>query len=145
MRPIPLHLGALALAATLVAAGPLRAQTSTCTWGCHCEGTGCSCNSNGSGASCDTGGTGCAVTRCPKSVTLKLAPDGTPVQLASAAFRRPASGTRTAAAAPPLRLRWEYVSQGRSAARHCSGVVIARYFDPAAADAVRRRQHIVSI
>jgi hypothetical protein len=144
MRFNPLHPAALGLAAIVAAAGPARAQASTCTWGCHCEGTGCSCNSRGSGSSCDTGGTGCAVTKCPTAVTLKLAPDGTPVRLASAAVRRSAAGAGTRAE-QPLRMRWEYVSQGRSAARHCSGVVIARYFDPAAAAAVRRRQHTVSI
>ncbi|HEV7588703.1 MAG TPA: hypothetical protein VGO40_11370 [Longimicrobium sp.] len=141
MRLIPLQL-ALALATVFVAAEPARAQTSTCVWGCHCEGNGCGCNSNGSGSGCDTGGTGCMVTRCGKTIALQLAPDGTPVRLAAAAPGAPA-GARAAGA--PLRMRWEYVSQGRSAARHCSGVVIARYFDPVAAGAVRRRQHTVSI
>ena len=145
MRLIPLHLAALALASTFVAAGPARAQTSTCVWGCHCEGNGCGCNSNGSGSGCDAGGTGCVVTRCGKTVALQIAPDGTPVQLASVAVRRPGAPAGGSAAGQPLRMRWEYVSQGRSAARHCSGVVIARYFDPVAAAAVRRRQHTVSI
>jgi hypothetical protein len=139
MRSTPLHLSVLALAATLVAAGPARAQ---CTWGCHCEGSGCGCNSNGSGSSCDTGGTGCAVKKCGTEINLKLAPDGAPVRLASTGAT--GATANAAAAGQPLRLRWEYVSPGRSAARHCTGVVIARYFDPTAAALVRRRQHTVS-
>jgi hypothetical protein len=129
-----------ALAATTAA----RAQANSCTWGCHCEGNGCGCNSYGSGSSCDTGGTGCAVTKCdPKSLVLRLAPDGTPVQLASSSAPRPAAGD--ASATPPVRTRWEYVSRGRSAARSCTGVVVARYFDRTAAASVRRQQRVVAI
>ena len=143
MRLNPFHVVALAVA--FAAAGPAHAQTSTCVWGCHCEGNACGCNSNGSGSGCDTGGTGCVVTRCGKTLALQLARDGTPVQLASVRPRGRGAPVAARAAAQPLRMRWEYVSQGRSAARHCSGVVIARYFDPVAAATVRRRQHTLSI
>jgi hypothetical protein len=123
---------ALALAGALYA-GPAAAQ---CIWGCACVGRSCGCNSNGSGERCDTGGHGCVVSMCDAGGMALLAPDGSPVRLAAANGPAPAAAVQS---------RWEYRGHGRSVARHCSGVVVARYFDRSAAAAVRARQRTLVI
>lgn len=139
MRSMLVYLCGFALVTAASTATPAVAQ-STCVWGCHCEGSGCACNSNGSGGSCDTGGSGCAVMKCVPVHVMRLAPDGSPVRLAALESVPP-----RATSEGPLRVRWEYVARGRSAARDCSGVVVARYFDPRLAATVRRRQQTISI
>jgi hypothetical protein len=144
MKPTLLLLSVVAA----VWAAPAPAQ-STCVWGCHCEGSSCGCNSRGSGGSCDTGGSGCVVTKCGTEEVLRLAPDGSVVRLASSpaarrAAPRPAAPEPTAAH-PQVRARWEYVALGRSVARHCTGVVIAHYYAPPVAAALRARQGSISI
>jgi hypothetical protein len=115
------------------------AAAQNCPWGCYCQSTWCSCNTHGSGSSCQANDSGCIVYTCAPVKVLGLAPDGSAVRLASL------EADPARAEATPLHVRWEYVSRGRSAARDCSGVVVARYLDHRLAAAVRRRQQTISI
>lgn len=144
MRRMTKVLGAVAVAllAIVSSAGSARAQGS-CVWGCLCQGNACECNSNGSGSSCATGGTGCVVTKCDTEIRpVGFAADGSVIRLAS--WTRPRASS-PAGRLPAGNAHWEYVARGRAVARHCSGVVVLRYFHPDAAAAVRRRQQVIVI
>jgi len=150
---------ALALAGALFA-GTAAAQ---CTWGCACVGNACGCNSNGLGERCVTGGRGCVVSMCDAGGMALLAPGGSPVRLAAAPAGSAGTAAPTAAAArmdarganaaetpalfatAAIQSRWEYHGRGRSVARHCSGVIVARYFDRSAAATTRARQRTLVI
>jgi hypothetical protein len=129
---------ALLIAQAAFAPAPADAQ---CTWGCTCMGSACGCNSNGNGGRCDASGSGCVVTKCTEKAMLYFAPDGSVVRLASADGGDPASEPQAQPAAPQAELggttRWEAAQDGRSVARHCSGVVVARYYAVAEAAAIR--------
>lgn len=154
------------LAAALAVSVAPSAAAAQCKWGCMCEGNACGCNSRGSGGTCATGGEGCVVTGCmPLSTTLSLpaelefTPDGSVVVQAPGAGRpmdpRSLSFASFAPASAPadgpapggeaLDGRWEYVAPGRAVARHCSGMVVARYFDRDAAEAARKRSRVLRI
>ena len=148
---------ALLAAVAAVSAAPSRAAAQ-CQWGCTCEGNACGCNSKGSGGRCDAGGTGCVVTGCmPTNTSVELTPDGTVLQVAVAeqagdsrmvafaGFTRAAEPREVPRAEEELGGRWEYVASGRAVARHCSGMVVARYFDPDAAEAARKRSRAIRI
>lgn len=129
-------LGAVAACTAIVT--PAAAQN--CVWGCYCHDNWCSCNTRGSGGSCEADGTGCTVYGCVPVKVMRLAPDGSPVRLAS--LEPDAAGSPVDG---PLNVRWEYVARGRAAARDCTGVVVARYLDHGTASSVRRRQHMIWI
>jgi hypothetical protein len=139
--------GGLMMAASL-AVTPVTAEAQ-CHWGCHCEANMCGCNRNGSGSSCDNGGTGCMVVGCNSQVTqVEFAPDGSIVRFASTTPApvadkavEPAAMDSPEAMAVALggSYRWEYLADGRSVARHCSGLILARYYDPAVAAALREQ------
>jgi hypothetical protein len=138
-----------------------------CKWGCKCMDNARGCNSNGNGGSCDAGGTGCVVSGClpvkigsnsaGRTVELEFTADGAVVQVVHAPravdARSITLASFTPAAARPagrrgvqeLGGRWEYVAPGRAVARHCSGMVVARYFDRDAADAARKRSRTIRI
>jgi hypothetical protein len=104
-------------------------------------GSACGCNSNGNGGRCDASGSGCVVTQCHEAM-LFFAPDGSVVRLASAEAGDAAAEQRQAPAARPEAelggtTRWEATQDGRSVARHCSGVVVARYYAAAEVAAIR--------
>ncbi|HEX8433385.1 MAG TPA: hypothetical protein VF625_18995 [Longimicrobium sp.] len=116
-----------------------------CKWGCACQGTSCGCNSRGNGADCVASGTGCVVGTCgAEDHGVAFAPDGSVVRLASQA--RPDT-TMGAELTPSLgeTARWEFVSAGHSVARHCSGIIVARYFDSATAAALRDRDRTLTL
>lgn len=147
--------GALLTAAAAIAAVPAAAEAQ-CHWGCTCEGNACGCNRNGSGSKCDNGGTGCVVTGCNVEMTLlEFAPDGSIARFASrAADADAAEPVREAkAAATPEGLvqeiggsfRWESLEEGRSVARHCSGLILGRYYDRRTAAALREETRTLSI
>ena len=101
----------------------------------------CGCNSNGNGGRCDASGSGCVVTQCNEAM-LFFAPDGSVVRLASAEAGNAAAEQREALATRPEAelggtTRWEATQDGRSVARHCSGVVVARYYAAAEAAVLR--------
>ncbi|HET7464419.1 MAG TPA: hypothetical protein VFJ82_24380 [Longimicrobium sp.] len=145
MRRIPLILAAAAALLAAPAALPTAAQAQ-CTWGCTCRDSACGCNSNGSGSSCVNGGNGCVVYKCgSEQGPLVLGADGSVVRVASLATASAAWSAPGPFAAVAVQSRWEYRSPGRSVARHCSGVVVARYFDRTAAAAVRRRQRTLTV
>ncbi|HEX9937205.1 MAG TPA: hypothetical protein VGB15_08780 [Longimicrobium sp.] len=140
MRPISLIIATAAL--LLAFPVPAAAQ---CTWGCACRESACGCNSTGSGSGCVNGGNGCVVYRCAaEEGPVVLAPDGSAARPALDGTGKPAE-MRTLFAAAPVQSRWEYRAPGRSVARHCSGIVVARYFDRTAAADVRRRQRTLTI
>lgn len=158
---------AMALLGSIAAVSAVpSAAAAQCKWGCMCEGNACGCNSRGSGGNCATGGDGCVVSGClPTSTTMNLprdlefTPDGSavmrstgaqramdPRSLSFASFSSVApSATDGQAGAQALDGRWEYVAPGRAVARHCSGMVVARYFDRDAADAARKRSRLLRI
>lgn len=131
-----------------------------CKWGCKCMETSCACNSFGDGGRCDASGSGCVVSGC---IPTNMAGDGERVTAGldfaldgsvhfvvhEAGAPAPAAGTFASlpgGAREPapegrgaLDGRWEYVAPGRSVARHCSGVVVARYYDRDTAAAARER------
>lgn len=131
---------AAALSAAAVALAPARAEAQ-CSWGCACMGNACGCNSNGNGSRCDASGSGCVVTGC-NITRLYFAPDGSVVRLVPAEADAPAGEqTEEPAARPDEDLggttRWEAAQGGRSVARHCSGVVVARYYAAEEVAAIR--------
>ena len=136
-------------AALLVAVGAIGAAPSTaaaqCTYGCACEGGSCGCNSNGNGGRCDASGSGCVVKACNAELEpITFAPDGSIVRFASATR----GGTDPAPEASPElggATRWEFVSGGHSVARHCSGVVVGRYYDPKTAAALREKDRTLTL
>ena len=136
----------IAIIVTLALAGALFARDAAaqCIWGCNCSGSACGCNSNGAGGSCATGGRGCVVTMCAVENRMMLAPDGSVVSLMETREKE-TSGARALVAPTTVQSRWEYRGPGRSVARHCSGVVVARYFDRSTAAAVRARQRVMTI
>lgn len=115
-----LSLGAVAMTPSEAAA--------QCQWGCACTGDACGCNSNGNGGRCDATASGCVVSGCT-GTKMSFAPDGSAAQFA-ANDANPAS-------------RWEWVANGREVERACSGLVIARRFSAAEADAVRRQHRTI--
>ncbi|HEX8276470.1 MAG TPA: hypothetical protein VF615_27770 [Longimicrobiaceae bacterium] len=154
------------LAAALAVTVTPSAAAAQCQWGCTCEGNACGCHAKGSGGRCDAGGTGCVVSGCmPLSTTMRLpielefTLDGSVVAQSPGAGRpvdpRVLSFASFAPASAPadgpapgveaLDGRWEYVAPGRAVARHCSGMVVARYFDRDAADAARKRSRLLRI
>ncbi|HEX2079958.1 MAG TPA: hypothetical protein VHG08_19730 [Longimicrobium sp.] len=144
----------LAAAAASIAPFPQQAEAQ-CKWGCRCMDNACGCNSNGSGSSCDNGGNGCVVTGCDSQVTqVEFAPDGSIVRFASTT-PAPSAGdaVQSVTADSPEAMavalggsyRWEYLADGRSVARHCSGLILARYYDPAAAAALREQTRTLSL
>jgi len=144
MRRIPWILAAAALLA-MPAAFP-KAAHAQCTWGCTCRDNACGCNSNGSGSSCVNGGNGCVVYKCASDQgPLVLGADGSVVRVASLATPLARLAAPGPFAAVAVHSRWEYRAPGRSVARHCSGVVVARYFDRTAAAAVRHRQRTLTV
>ncbi|HET7232137.1 MAG TPA: hypothetical protein VFJ16_19175 [Longimicrobium sp.] len=141
MRRISL-IAAVAAALFLAHAAFAKPALAQCTWGCMCQGTACGCNSNGSGSSCTTGGSGCVVYKCgAETGPLVFGADGSPVRVATIGL--PARSLSPFGVS--VRSRWEYRTAGRSVARHCSGVVVARYFDRGAAAAVRQRQRTLVV
>lgn len=135
----------LVIAAAAFAPAPVLAQ---CSWGCTCMGDACGCNSNGNGGRCDAGGSGCVVTRCGTAVTFYFAPDGAVVRLAVAeAAAGDAEPEGTVVPDPDLggTTRWEAASSGRSLARHCSGVVLARYYAREEAAAIREASRMLTL
>lgn len=145
MRRIPLLLAATAALLAAQAALPAAARAQ-CTWGCMCQGSACGCNSNGSGSSCVNGGTGCVVYKCgAEQGPLVLGADGSVVRVASLATPLSRLAIPAPFAAVAVQSRWEYRAPGRSVARHCSGVVVARYYDRTAAAAVRHRQRTLTV
>lgn len=137
----------LALAA--LAAVPAAAEAQ-CSWGCACMGTACGCNSNGNGGRCDASGSGCVVTQCNES-RLYFAPDGSVLRFASA--ESPSGAAEPEQAEAPLdprselggTTRWEAAPDGRSLARHCSGVVLARYYAREDAAAIREASRTLTL
>jgi hypothetical protein len=145
MRRFSLILAAAATLLAVPAAFPKTAQAQ-CTWGCVCRDNACGCNSNGSGSSCVNGGTGCVVYKCDSEQgPLVLGADGSVVRLASLATPRARLAAPEPFAGVAVHSRWEYRAPGRSLARHCSGVVVARFFDRTAAAAVRHRQRTLTV
>ncbi|MBW3656617.1 MAG: hypothetical protein KY444_10980 [Gemmatimonadetes bacterium] len=138
---------ALTVASAALTPGTAEAQ---CTYGCACEKGACGCNSNGNGDRCDAGGTGCVVSKCGTEEELAFAPDGSVIRLASAAVdedpaRQPAGNEPAPTGAMSGSTRWEYVSDGHSVARNCSGVVVARYYDARTAAAIRRKDSTLTL
>lgn len=131
---------AAALSVAAVALAPAQGEAQ-CSWGCACLGNSCGCNSNGNGSRCDASGSGCVVAGC--NVTrLYFAPDGSVVRLASAEADAPAAEQPEEPATSADEdlggsIRWEAAQDGRAVARHCSGVVVARYYAAAEAAAIR--------
>ena len=128
MKNVLLMIGSaavLSLASVAVTPSTAAAQ---CTWGCACMGTAFGCNSNGNGGRCDATASGCVVSGCT-GTKMSFAPDGSAAQFA-ANDAKPKS-------------RWEWVANGREVERACSGVVIARRFDAAEADAIRRQHRTI--
>lgn len=157
---------AMALFASFAAISAVpSAAAAQCKWGCMCEGNACGCNSRGSGGSCATGGDGCVVSGCmPLSTTMRLphdlefTPDGSVVvqsmgaqrsadarSLLFASFAPAAAPGKVQAGGQALDGRWEYVAPGRAVARHCSGMIVAHYFDRDAAEAARSRSRLIRI
>ena len=164
-RLVPLAVALLA-ALGAVSAAPSGAAAQ-CQWGCTCLESSCGCNSNGNGRRCDASGSGCAVTGCApvniedarvgRTAELEFTPDGAVVQvvrperaadprsLSFASYAPAAAQPEAAPSAQALGGRWEYVAPGRAVARHCSGMVVARYFDHDAAEAARKRSRSLRI
>ena len=130
----------LAVAALAFAPASAEAQ---CSWGCACAGSACGCNSNGNGGRCDSGATGCVVSACNET-RLYFAPDGSVLRFASAETTQGVANEvkEDAPLQPQSELggttRWEAAQDGRSVARHCSGVVLARYYAREEAAAIRQ-------
>lgn len=151
--PISLVTGlVLATVALVTCPYSARAQgesSGTCQWGCLCRGNACGCNSNGSGKDCALGGNGCVVTMCEQEQIslLVIAPDGSLVPLPAryAAERDPAGAGNDETNTQPSTGRWEFVSAGRSVARHCSGLITRRYYDREVAADIRDRERTLSI
>ena len=159
---------ALVAAVSAISASPSSAAAQ-CKWGCKCMDNACGCNSLGNGGRCDAGGSGCVVSGCVpvniesvggrRTAGLEFTPSGAVVQVVraeraadprSASFAGFGPAAAMERAAEPrgeqvLDGRWEYVSPGRAVARHCSGMVVAHYFDPDAADAARRRSAAITL
>lgn len=141
-------LALLFAAAAATALLPQQAEAQ-CKWGCRCMDNACGCNQNGSGSSCDNGGNGCVVTMCDVQVTrVEFAPDGSVVRFASTTSAPSAGGPMAVVTTDPPEAvavalgggyRWEYLADGRSVARHCSGLILARYYDPGLAAALREQ------
>jgi hypothetical protein len=139
-RWIPSLMIGAALSLAAIAFAPAQAPAQ-CTWGCACMGSSCGCNGNGNGSRCDASGSGCVVTGCSQT-RLFFAPDGSVVRLASTEAAGPvAEQTEDPVPRPDEDLggitRWEAAQNGRSVARHCSGVVVARYYPAAEVAAIR--------
>lgn len=135
---------ALALAAVALAPAPARAQ---CSWGCTCINNACGCNMNGNGGRCDATATGCVVSGC-SATRLFFAPDGSVARLASVEDAEGAAEPRQAGVAdagPGGTTRWEAARDGRSLARHCSGVVLARYYPRDQAAAIREASRTLTL
>ncbi|HEX8276469.1 MAG TPA: hypothetical protein VF615_27765 [Longimicrobiaceae bacterium] len=153
------------LAAALAVTVTPSAAAAQCKWGCSCEGNACGCNSKGSGGRCDAGPDSCQVSGCLPTSTMRLpaelefTPDGSvvvqslspgraadPRTLSFASFApASASADGPASGGEALDGRWEYVAPGRAVARHCSGMVVAHYFDRDAAEAARKRSRLLRI
>jgi hypothetical protein len=147
-RLVTVFFGAVVLGFAGVSLTPVVAEAQ-CHWGCRCEGNDCGCNRNGSGSSCDNGGTGCVVSGCGTELTHgTFAPDGSFATFASTSTDALSSDGEHASMETPASggsYRWEFASPGYSVARHCSGVVLERYFDRATAAAVRERTRSFTI
>lgn len=139
---------AVVLAVAGIAAAPADAAAQ-CHWGCACTGSACGCNSNGNGGRCDAGATGCVVSGCnvERAELMVFAPDGSLARLAANEDEgRDGSMSRTLGADElGGTTRWEAVADGVSVARHCSGLVIARYYDRMAAATLRGQTETLAI
>jgi hypothetical protein len=136
----------LAMAVCIVAVSAAVAPSSLeaqCVYGCACEEGACGCNSRGNGDRCDAGGTGCVVSACdPKPVA--FAADGSVIRLASTA-EAPSAPADAGGAQGGGATRWEYVSDGLSVARDCRGIIVARYYDPQLAAAIRAKDRTITL
>lgn len=118
---------------------PARAEAQ-CLWGCSCVGSACGCNQRGNGGKCDATATGCIVSQCNEA-RLYFAPDGSVLRLALGEDDPGAERTEAFAEQHETQLggttRWEAAGDRRSVARHCSGVVVARFYAAEEAAAIR--------
>ncbi|HEX2093027.1 MAG TPA: hypothetical protein VHG28_11520 [Longimicrobiaceae bacterium] len=123
-------------------------QSGECTVSCRCISSGCACStSGGSGSECQTGGDGCAVAKCGEELLAFYSLDGAVVRLnqpSRYAAEIPES-TSLEQATPRLTGGWQFVSNRRAVARHCSGIVVARYFDREEAASIRSRSRVLRI
>ena len=144
-RTMVLAVFALLLALAMPAQG--HAQ---CTTKCGCISDGCGCQSSGgNGGKCDASGNGCFVARCPTPLQpVAFSADGgvllsrdlkSPAEAPGATDENPVAGRRLVAA------DWESVAPGRAVARACNGIVIAHWYDPGAADELRRATRELAI
>lgn len=129
-----------AAATAAVAAAPAGVEAQ-CTWGCACMGNACGCNSNGDGGRCDASGSGCVVTKCSVQTSFLLfAPDGSVIRLAATEDAGGEVAVEMGGAT-----RWEASERGGSVARHCSGLVLARYYPPERAESIREESRELTL
>ena len=140
------HLAVFVAAAAVFA--PVRAEAQ-CLWGCSCVGSACGCNQRGNGGKCDATATGCVVSQCNEA-RLYFAPDGSVLRLASgeegglaAEWTQPPA--QSAKAELGGTTRWEAAGDGGSVARHCSGVVVARFYASEEAAAIREASRTLTL
>ena len=130
-----------AVLATAAVAGAPETAAAQCQWGCTCMGNACGCNQNGSGSRCDLGGTGCVLTGCDTEKKITFAPDGSVVGVEGWSTAVEGEVRVTAIASVDAEasgsVRWEYVAEGRSVARHCSGLILAHHYEPNVAASLR--------
>lgn len=142
-----------------------EAHAQQCSMSCGCLSGGCSCRTTGGdGGGCEASGTYCAVTTCPTQPAPPPGPDRPPRSLGSLplpfiiapdgsvmAINRVLVGVSPAEAGlrlvpgPALTGRWESLSEGSAAARHCTGLIVSRAYDQRTVAALRERQHRVII
>lgn len=141
MRLALLSAAAFVLACGLAAPAPAGAQQ-TCTASCQCQEAGCGCSSvNGQGSSCTTNGNMCFVYKCSTVIRpTAFAADGR-VLWASGFPGDPAPADGARAGRLPGRplgpADWESIAPGHAVARACDGLIIAHWYDPGAAGAIR--------
>lgn len=138
--------------ATLLIATPVASQEPDCPVACVCNPpNGCHCETfpEGGGATdCVAGGLyDCQLIVCVIPVDtggVVFTPDGAAIRFADLMGRHDEQqqgehGFRT------LPGVWGTASEGQAVARSCGGIIVARYFSPSAAAAIRERSRRLTI
>lgn len=135
------------VAIVLGAATPQEIEAQSCTTKCTCASDGCGCQSSGgNGGQCDASGDGCWVAKCKPEITFFIAPDGSVIEMDRVLVgSMPLASNAGFVPGATLAGSWETLSDGSSAARHCTGLIVSRTYDQRTVTALRERQRRIVI